>query len=150
MKKWLKIILLLIAIFIIIINIPFYEKPYIEVEDSVLIQYHRLIGIVGDIDIIKIYKNGSVEADIATISISRDINLKLSNEQIEPLKDFIDNKEYKLFKESLYKKYMDGRFIADYGWTSYFIKVNDKTIRIRGNEIPYDIIREIDQKIYRE
>ncbi len=146
MKKTVKILLLIIGVillFLVVINLPIYRKPYIELENSTLLRINRLIGLTGEIEVIKIYKDGSVEDS----RVPDNVSIRLSDEQLHYLTNFINSKQYRLYRESLYKKWgMWG--VMDYGYTKYLIKVGDKTLRIHGDKILYDnVIKELDQGV---
>ncbi|MBM3292651.1 hypothetical protein FJY84_08230 [Candidatus Bathyarchaeota archaeon] len=144
MKKSIKIILtivgILIAIFAIIL-FPLPESLSWQVDNSVLLEYHRVGGFAGFMDTIKILNDGSVE-----FNNSRDIfTTKLSDEDLQTLTQFIESKEYSLRTKSLLAKWTEPT-CCDLMYTAYLINKDGKTIMISHDKRMSDIIQNIDEE----
>ena len=144
MKKSFKILLSIIGILVValvIIVFPLPESSSWQVDNSILLEYHRVGGFAGFTDSIKIFNDGSVEFNNGR----KTFNIKLSEEDLQELSKFIDSKEYSLRTESLLAKWTEPT-CCDLMYTAYLINKNGKTIMISHDKIMSDIIQSIDEE----
>ena len=144
MKKTFKILLFVIVILVIALTIivfPMPESSSWQVDNSVLLEYHRVGGIAGFMDTIKILNDGSVEY----LSNRGKYTTKISDEELQELTQFIKSKKYSLKTQSLLTKWSEPT-CCDMMYTSYLINENGKTIMIAHDKIMSDIILNINEE----
>ena len=145
MKKIIFITLILLILFTVTINIPFIEKSKINLENDALVYYLESFG-EGTFHI-KIFNDGSIKVLEYRTGKYKLIDT-LSNDKLEQLKNSINNNEFTIKKNSLWKKYRI-RYpgcVDCYMATDIFINKNGKTILISENKIVFEIIKELKTK----
>ncbi len=143
MKRLLKIIIICLIIAGLLISalaIPIPQKTIEQLAPSVLLEYNRVGSIAGYNDRIKVYNNGWIEFTRGTTR-----TLQLPEDNLQELNKFIQNKEYKIKKVSLWEDY-NHRQIIDALYISILINANGKTIIIDESSIISQIIAYIDNQ----
>ena len=126
-----------LILFIIVINIPFTEKINNNFEKrEILVVFSKGLGIGGLISG-RIYENGTIDYFSEKIETKR-----LFDEELNKIKDAIDNNQFTISKTTLYNKwrskYPD---CADcYTGIIIWINKNGESIKIEPNGVIWDII----------
>ncbi len=139
MKTILKIIIgigIALILFTIVINIPFTEKINNRLDNNILVAYSKGIGIGGVVSAIFL-NNG-------TIKISHnDLETKsLSSEELNQIKNAINNNQFTISKISIldkWKRKYPG-CIDCYTGIGILVNKNGETIKIEPNGVIWNII----------
>ena len=139
MKKWIKLIgfsfLVIFLLLVIVLAVPFKERPIQELESSMLLGYYQLGRFE---DRLIVFENGSV-----LLAGGGDVEgdffyTTLSNSELKTINDFIQNKQYKVKRKS--------NLDVTKGYSVFnqlFIKINGKTIVIEEDIVIYPTINRL-------
>ena len=139
MKKWIKLIgfsfLVIFLLLVIVLAVPFKERPIQELESSMLLGYYQLGRFE---DRLIVFENGSV-----LLAGGGDVEgdffyTTLSNSELKTINDFIQNKQYKVKRKS--------NLDVTKGYSVFnqlFIKINGKTIVIEEDIVIYTTINRL-------
>ena len=139
MKKWIKLIgfsfLVIFLLLVIVLAVPFKERPIQELDSSMLLGYYQLGRFE---DRLIVFENGSV-----LLAGGGDVEgdffyTTLSNSELKTINDFIQNKQYKVKRKS--------NLDVTKGYSVFnqlFIKINGKTIVIEEDIVIYPTINRL-------
>ena len=139
MKKWIKLIgfsfLVIFLLLVIVLAVPFKERPIQELESSMLLGYYQLGRFE---DRLIVFENGSV-----LLAGGGDVEgdffyTTLSNSELKTINDFIQNKQYKVKRKS--------NLDVTKGYSVFnqlFIRINGKTIVIEEDIVIYPTINRL-------
>ncbi|GEM_PF-5359152 len=137
MQKAIKIVSIIAVVLMLTLTIlffPFAEKPSIQLDHSVLLEYHRVGGIAGFSDTITIFKDGTVHFN--------NEKTKISSEKLQQLSTFIEKKEFSTKRESLLEKW-NKPTCCDFMEIEILINKDYKTIKINEDIVVNDIILDL-------
>lgn len=137
------IIGIVLVLFLIIVNIQFKEKINLKLEENVLVYYSQGLGIAGraNIEILNDGSIGKVKTYVNKPWKFEEFD-RLSSEELNQLKNAINNNQFTLSKTSLFEMWRinnPGCFDCDMSAWLYINK-NSETIKVGRSKIIWDIV----------
>ena len=150
MKLFFKILMVFAVICALILAVLYfpYPKPTSkELENDILLRHYRIGGFRGFADTITFYKNGFVNHDFVTGRNSS----TLPDWQLSELKDFIEQKKFRVLKTNLFKEWIERKYIIyDGGYFAEHVNYKGKTYVIGKDDFIDKLISDIYAKKYVE
>lgn len=133
--------------------VPLQQEPYWKLEESILLGYYKICKFEDCPNTeIKVFNDGTVylTSHGGLVSWPRSFSTKLSDVQLQELKQVIELKEFSKFRTSLFAKYIRPINNRDLFWPPstghYAIIENGKPILIEEQKIFSDIIKQTNTK----